>query len=227
MTNCEEVLHFLDPLLDNELSVDESARVLLHLDSCIACQSQWQELSQLRANIHETVKAIKLPTKFEENLRKSVSENSQKYSNMKQGIFVIASTMTAAACFLGFIFITPPKTTPPIASEPPLQTTISASSALSSSDIIKEESRHSSTANASPQHTAPAEVQLVGWTLIGHEDCAMGEKIATRFSFTKDDNSEQKLSLYQMRHGQFNAKGMDEHNIDGRKICCGELGKTR
>ncbi len=208
--NCQEIHHYLDPLLDNELSVEESARILHHLDECASCQTQWNDLSKLRTELHDTIDGINVPAHLESSLRKAVAKQSG--SRSKIFVFSLAALSTAAAVIAFFVFA--PKE--------------SAITPIVASDIVKEEVRYGSNRqNLAHKENSDSQnsMQLEGWTMLACQDCQIANKPAQRYNFAKANDPTQTLSFYQLPPGQFKPQGMSEHDFDGTKLCCGEVGK--
>ncbi len=208
--NCEEIRHYLDPLLDNELSVDESARILHHMEECLSCQSKWNSLSKLRTDVHQSISSIEIPHHLENNLRRAVDQDKKKEQKIEPKTIVTASVLALAAAMTGFIFIT----------------STQIEGALVAQDIVKEESKYVQKAQPSILTAQENALTLKGWTLLAQQDCTLGKAAAIRFNFANENNPSVTLSVYQLKSGQFKPSGMTEHQIEGRKLCCGELGKT-
>lgn len=51
--NCDEVLSLLDPLVDRELPINEEAAVKMHIDRCLSCQRELQQLNELRKRLQQ------------------------------------------------------------------------------------------------------------------------------------------------------------------------------
>jgi anti-sigma factor (TIGR02949 family) len=76
--SCEEVFRRMDEYLDRELAPDEAARVRLHLETCVACASEYAFEESVLLTVKAKLRRVEMPpalrTRIERQLGSSRSQ---------------------------------------------------------------------------------------------------------------------------------------------------------
>lgn len=67
--NCNELRASLEPLLDNETDIGMKSRMLDHMEDCVDCHAAWEELQNLKANLHSYQSMIQTPSRLRGKIR--------------------------------------------------------------------------------------------------------------------------------------------------------------
>lgn len=215
--NCEQSLHYLDPLVDNELSIDLTSEVMRHLDSCLQCQNQWTEITRLRTTISGALNRIEIPGGLVQRIQERVSKshgNRRFIFEWRKLRIVSAVAAVVLVAIVAFILVSVPKPRDSLIPNDLVadhRTSTAAAPVITPQDELK---RLQKTLALRP-------VNLPGWKLVKVEACKIDKLPAIHLCYV---NSKKKmLSCYQLKHGLFDATGLKKHSMNGRIYCCGQL----
>ncbi len=217
--NCDQSRHYLDPLIDNELSIDLTAEMMQHLDSCLQCQDQWTGLTRLRATVLGAIERIEIPPGLVGRIKSRVDKSEGRRSRLSFRWLNPGSVAAAAAivivALVAFILLTTPK----------------AKDSLVPNDLVADHRNAAAMGSMSvnpqrelrqlQQTLALEPVNLPGWKLVKVEQCQIDKLPAIHLCYA--NSKKQMLSCYQLKHGLFDAAGLKKHSMNGRIYCCGQL----
>lgn len=220
--NCQEVQHHLSPLLDNELSIDVTASVMHHLDSCVSCQTDWTAENQLRATLLQSISSIAAPSNLVERIQRAV-EDDRKFSNRLRSRFNPRLAMVAASiAALGVGYSVLSGNFKQGTTQAELSGNPGALVADYSGKALTTEQHKSLVAMRElQQNLGFAPVNPPGWTFVRAEMCSIDKTPALHLSYVNEKR--QTMSCYQVKHGLFDAKGLAKHDMKGRVFCCGKV----
>ncbi len=211
--SCEQSRHYIDPLIDNELSVDLTSEVMRHLDSCLQCQVDWLATAKLQVSVTEAIEKIAIPPRLVERIRERVELSRGNRGRMpafrhRFVITAIAATLIVAV-IVAFIFAND----------------LNKKASLVAGDLVASYRSIAMDSTPGMQFVVPSQseksVNLPGWKLVKVEACQFDKVPARHFCYV--NSQKQTLSLYELQHGFFDAKGLKTHSMNGRTFCCGQL----
>ena len=264
--SCADTIPKLELMADDELTSEQAATTLSHIDECASCRDQWYGLLALRQAIKDKAASFK-PEKgfdaFEEKLINAVrKEDWQSRSGSGFGsarrrsevLMYVAATLlvgVVAAAIYGAAggFGDLDKNNSPQAGQTQvadLGAPASLEDALSNFDqfiarpVVPEHGATTAELASLSQQAGFAikPIQLTGFKLAGAQIVVpvAGKSNMVRLCYTringkgkgsvKSDGTgkgNDSIICYQAAGGKLVAKGLNEHLIDGRKICCGEV----
>lgn len=106
--NCNESRPLLDLLCDGTLEHKDSALVLDHVKSCVACEQQWSAQEKLHAMFRTERHKLTIPANLTERISTCLkheerAERSRVFSGYRTALTVSGLTVVAAALLLIFI----------------------------------------------------------------------------------------------------------------------------
>jgi anti-sigma factor (TIGR02949 family) len=93
--NCEEVGHWIDPLLDGELDVRNTTDVQAHLASCPSCQRRYEMSQALSANMRRLDLAYKAPASLRLKIAAALEESSGGAATAVQAAVAVEGPVAA------------------------------------------------------------------------------------------------------------------------------------
>lgn len=241
--NCEQARHYLDPLVDNALSIDLTAEVMRHLDACLECQDQWTKFVRLQDTVSGVIERIDVPAGLTDRIKAHVDKNMRIGNSFSLAGFSPRLLSAAAAIILiaivAVILVTNMSSKSGLlatklgSKDALVATGVGSKNTVVAHDLVAD---HKVTAAAvmtmkssSPQHEllrlqkqlALGPVNLPEWKLIKVEACQIDTLPAIHLCYVND--RKQMLSCYQLKHGLFDTGALKRHSINGRIFCCGQL----
>ena len=216
---CEEVIRFLYPLVDDELSVDTTTTVMHHLEGCAPCQAVWNALGSLRSRLRHFETKIPIPERLTDGVRARVSANRKGAGTMTSRLWLSAAAACLVALCLVFCFFlgqSKPK-------------------ALISSDLIEYYRGHDRLQTAHSVRLSPAQIvsetglepiNFPGWALVTAEICYLGDQRQQLVHLTYTavvDGKAQSIDCFELPRGSFDPRGLYKQLINGRTLCCGRI----
>lgn len=100
--NCDEFLSLIDSMIDGELSVESTARVSAHADSCTRCGPERDRLIQLHEQMSELNSQIEMSDSLESRIKSALEAESKLESKPKSTnkLFLWKSPQMAVAAVL-------------------------------------------------------------------------------------------------------------------------------
>ncbi|MBS2005441.1 MAG: zf-HC2 domain-containing protein [Cyanobacteria bacterium SZAS TMP-1] len=248
--SCAETIPKLELMADDELTSEQAAQILIHIDECASCRDHWYELLALRQAVKDHAVSFQPSADFEEKLIKAIAREDwavrssrPKAAGSKALLYAAAALLlgvaTAAILGVGDKGPAPDKTVAQnggpnvVASLPEKTKPASLEDALSNFDqylagpaaagspAVAEE-----VASISKQAGFTVKtMQLPGFKLASAQLVVMpeGKSNLVRLCYTRTKGKgKDAIICYQSPGGKLVAEGLNEHMIDGRKICCGE-----
>lgn len=217
--NCEQSRNYLDPLIDNELSIDLTSEVMRHLESCIHCQNLWTDMSRLHDTISGAISRIEIPAGLVQRIRGRVEKTIDRRSSgptisRKIGLLSVAAAIILIVIAAFVLFVNPKEKV-----------------ALVPNDLVAD--HRTAAAGSMPPPTPETElhrlqrslslepVNVPGWKLIKVEACKIDKLPAIHLCYV--NGKKEMLSCYQLKHGLFDASGLKKHSMNGKIYCCGQL----
>jgi len=257
--SCAETIPKLELMADDELTSEQAATILSHIDECASCRDNWYSLLALRQTIKDKAASFVPEGGFaalEDRLITAVRKedwqtrsNSRKYEGPIRAAAALLLLVVAAAIYGatgGFAELDkqnlPLVAQKDVTQKPPIQvqsiatdTTapVSLEDALSNFDqflakppLVRPAATADELARLSQQvGFAVKPMQLPGFKLAGCQIVASspGKSNMVRLCYSRiNGKGNDSIMCYQAAGGKLVAKGLNEHFIDGRKICCGE-----
>ena len=255
--SCAEIIPKLELMADDELTSEQAAQTLSHIDDCSACRDHWYGILNLRQAIKDRAASFKPSTDFEERLIAAIHKEAwqAKAGQRKQPLLLYAAAILLLGLAATFLYTVAndkgsgsDKTVIGSASKaagtPKLQTDapqLLASNPVSLEDALDNFKQYlqkpgvtgSSATSQSDLSTISSQagftvkaMQLSGFKLAGAEMVASapGKTNMVRLRYTRTKGKGQdSIICYQAAAGKLIAKGLNEHIIDGKKICCGQV----
>jgi anti-sigma factor RsiW len=82
--NCNEVLHLLDPLIDDELAEQEKSLLMKHIKDCSTCRDEYDEINALGTQLKQLPRSI-VPASLQENVIRLI-ETEKATSTLAQNL---------------------------------------------------------------------------------------------------------------------------------------------
>jgi len=226
--NCNEARPLLDLLSDGVLDNKDSALVLDHLKSCDECQSQWNDLEQLRSSFREAKDKSQLPVGLMERISLKLRDeerNEQKQFFKQYARPVSIMAIAAGLALIGFLLL------PWInqINTRPMSMQIASADTLVE-DLVSEGSLEPVTDRKELAKRVGYDlkhVRLPEWQMT---KSGVYKSQATmpmaRFDFVrKQQSGDQHLSCYQAPQGVIQAKVANLENLEGKRVLFGNHGK--
>jgi len=211
--SCEQSRHYLDPLIDNELSIDLTSEIMRHLDTCLQCQIEWTATTKLQASVTEAIEKIEIPPRLVARIKERVEQSRGNQGKLAFLRHKFALTAIAATLILAVIAAYT------LTNDSNRKPNIVAGDVVSAYRSIAMDS-----ASGKPiELPVPPEdaARLPGWKLVKVESCQLDKVPARHYCYV--NSKMQTLSLYQLQHGFFDTSGLKPHSMNGRSFCCGQL----
>jgi hypothetical protein len=273
--SCAEIIPKLELMADDELSSEQAAQVLSHIDDCAACRDNWYGIIALRQAIKDRAASFVPPSDFEERVINSIRKEAWQPRDLRgKRSWLYAAAALAIGGTVSYMYIshqgqnshapsggamvanesnsTEVMIAPPVASQSPsqgasqqishgAQLASASNTAASLEDAVSNFEQLLKTATL-PGSGATTEkdmnilsgkagftvkpMQLDGFKLAGASLVAAGPGKASMVRLCyrrKTGHGLDSIVCYQTATGHLRAKGLAEHLIDGKKICCGEV----
>lgn len=221
---CEEVTPLLNPLIDNELPTQNVALIMEHIQTCHHCQDSWDTLAAIRDRLHTFNKSIAVPGDLLSRIDQRVEQSSRSSWRStelwtKSRVAAIAALAILAASYFSFVRF----------KQAHVPTSVNEIVATLSGSHQAGVSPAEGLSQLSKQAGFPILVlELPGY----HFKTAQLVKIpgkslcVVRLAYETTQNGKPvDLYCYQACQGQIKYAGLNEHHIDGRLLCCGQVGK--
>ena len=271
--SCAEIIPKLELMADDELTSEQTAQVLSHIDACTTCRDNWYEILALRQAIKDHATSFVPSPDFEERVIDSIRKEAWQSGNApgKKPLFLYAAAALVLCgtltyfCFslLGQKPIATPVSTvvsqqptrqpapqtasnadkqrPPQTAHSLAEQTSAESVAESLDDAVGNFEQLLKTATLPGAGATSAKdfyglsrkagftvkpMQLNGFKLTGASIVATapGKASMVRLCYRrKNSHGQDSIVCYEAATGKLIAKGLAEHLIDGKKICCGEV----
>jgi len=232
---CSDVHPLLDLLSDGALENKDTALVLDHLKLCNECQSEWNDLEQLRSSFRDAKDKSQLPAGLMERISQKLkdeerNEHMQFFEKYKRFFEQYARPLSivaiaAAIALIGFLFL------PRIHQINTQQTSIQIASADTLVDDLVSEGTLEPVIDRNELAKRVGydlkHVQLPKWQMnqsgVYRSQTTMP---MARFDFVrKSQAGDQHLSCYQAPQGVIQAKVANLENLEGKRVLFGSHGK--
>ncbi len=103
--SCAEIIPKLELMADDELTSEQAANVLSHIDECAQCRDSWYNILALRQAIKDRAASFTPSADFEEKIinsaRKEAWQSSGRQARNEQVRYAAATPGTGSGCHLG------------------------------------------------------------------------------------------------------------------------------
>ncbi len=221
---CSDTRPLLDLLADGMLEPKDCALVLDHLDSCLDCHREWNELENLRNRFRDA----KEKTSMSDDLLDKISDSlgKEQHKQTFQHYLKLAPTMAAAFLLVSVLVFAWQHEYVAPSSVHSASAEILVDGLASNSDLepVKDKSLLSQKLGYDIKY-----LQLAAWQM---ESCGIyksaTQKPIARFDFVRSDGSRaQRMSCYQAPEGTIRAGAGQSKLIGDKRVLLGSRGPLR
>ena len=242
--SCAEIIPKLELMADDELSSEQAAEVLSHIDDCGSCRDNWYGILNLRKAIKERASSFRPSASFEEKILAAVRKEAwhSKRVNPGKALYLCAAALVLVGMAAAFIFRVPGPSLPGTGTQPEVPLKVASSTPISLDDAMANFKQFLKVSGNNKQNTDNDQSDLAalslragfsiktmhfsGFRLASAQliNAAPGKAPLVRLCYMRTQGKGHDAILcYQAAAGKLVAKGLNEHMIDCKKICCGEL----
>jgi len=222
MMKCSDTQPLLDLLCDDALDAKDCALVLDHLKSCPQCQSEFNDLEELRSRFHEAkdkpLMSVALMNRISTKLKDEERAEQQRFfKNLVKPVPMLA--IAAAFALVGFFLL------------PWLHQSDTRTVATASTDSLIEDLASNSSSRPVMDRSELGKrlgydlkyLQLPTWRMDKSSVYQSGLSVPiARFDFVrKGESGTQHLTCYQAPQGVIRANGAESKTIGGKRVLFG------
>jgi hypothetical protein len=252
--SCSEFTPRLELMADDEVSSDLAAQTLAHIDDCAACREQWYGILNLKKAIKEKAQSYHASPDFESRIIEALrKESTNKVVSFKRDqilayVAALVGVIVAAAVLIKPASQHTTKAESVLIQKPAVVASQAALAPATLEEAMTYFDKYVKTSNgvnatnnggegasdkqkidsiSSAAGFAVKPMSLPGFKLksaymanLGADNKPVVALCYSRIVNRKTDH----IICYQAPGGKLVAAGLNEHLIDGKKICCGEKG---
>ncbi len=225
---CNDARPLLDLLCDGALDAKDSALVLDHLKSCEECQSQWNELEELRTSFQEAKDKFQMPLGLMDKISVKLKDEERSHRTKFFGQHwrsVSLVAIAATSLLIGFLCLpwihkgdTNSSAIPTASADTLIDATLSGEKLESVADRNELAKRVGYDLKY---------VRLPEWQMKRSSVFKSQDSVAiARFDFAKKSpTGDQRLSCYQAPEGAIRSTAGNVVKLDGKSVLFGHHGK--
>lgn len=234
---CEEILSRIELMADDEMSSEHAADVNGHIETCATCRDRWYEILALREAVKDVAATYKPTSGFEERLIASIKREARPVVPMRRYVALAAGLLVLGLAAATLLNQSPVKVTTSVAVAPPRPPVGTLPNSLEQVLDNFEAYQLAESGGGADLGAVSKEagfevkpVSLSGYKLASADIIQVGARQSpvVRLSYLRMKVKGKKsagdcIICYQAQEGKLIAKGLNEHSIDGRTVCCGEV----